>query len=313
MGAMRNGFLEGGEVGPIIGRAWQNLHDAEQRGTTGGIRERSRPPVVGESRYSNGYPSSQPKPADRQASPYRTETAEAAPLDYSPYRGEFLLFGGDSAYNSSDPIRSGDASYNGQGYHPSDLEPNKFNGENFQRGPSFLARRTVPQLVLMAAALFFTLVFSSSYFSFLVFRQLDHRDPPIVFHDMKLLNTRIRSGEDLTISYTYDKRSECTPQPDPLPGFPDRMTNANGEFNYKVRFRDSGRTTSFRRIPDGRTANEDPAGIGMSTTYPIFVSGIVPPLVPGHYAIQFRAIFTCTGEKGLQTVDSPYLDFYVVP
>lgn len=115
--------------------------------------------------------------------------------------------------------------------------------------------------------------------------------PAMEFRNLKLVDTRIRQGQSLTLSYTYDKREDC---------YPDK---GEGEINFK--FFKGANIDGWR--PGLRS--DEPPGINLPAINQI----ATPPLGPGTYDLGLRAIFVCRGERAAQIITLPALTFEVVP
>jgi hypothetical protein len=125
------------------------------------------------------------------------------------------------------------------------------------------------------------------------------KGPPadaITFRQMTLARNVVKAGEDLQLSFTYDKRAACF------------GTGAYGEYYFRV-WDGDGNASSLRKLPDGRVA-DDPAGLGQRANLIVTLAHILPPLEPGRYALQVVAAFRCKGENQ-QFVLSPKVPFVV--
>ena len=115
--------------------------------------------------------------------------------------------------------------------------------------------------------------------------------PAMEFRNMELRNTRLKQGEPLVLSYTYDKREDC---------YPDK---GEGEINFK--FFKGPHIDGWR--PGLRS--DEPPGHGLSALNEI----ATPRLAPGTYDLGLRAIFVCQGERAAQIITLPPLTFEVIP
>ena len=116
-------------------------------------------------------------------------------------------------------------------------------------------------------------------------------EPAMEFRNVHLVNQRIRSGDPLILSYTYDKREDC---------FPDK---GEGELNFKF-FK--GSTIDGWR-PGLRS--DEPPGVNLKAVNEI----ATPALGEGAYELGLRAVFVCAGERATQLISIPPLKFEVIP
>lgn len=118
--------------------------------------------------------------------------------------------------------------------------------------------------------------------------------PAMAFHDIKLRTPIIRNGDPLELTYSYDKRAECSP--------PD----GEGEFLFKIY-----QGAIIKRVADGLLVDELASGVNLGpvvTTLPK-----LPDLLPGSYKLGMRGVFVCVGERDAQIITPEKLSFEVIP
>jgi len=118
--------------------------------------------------------------------------------------------------------------------------------------------------------------------------------PPMLFHSTSLSETTIVEGSPLGISYTYDKRAECTPE------------LGTGRYVYYA-WIDAIVDGDYVPMLPFRSANREPAGENKMASSTVSTSG----LKPGNYAFQMMGRFTCDGEAGERVAWSEAIPFTV--
>lgn len=107
-------------------------------------------------------------------------------------------------------------------------------------------------------------------------------DPAMVFHSLSIDNPVVPSGEPLQVSYSYDKRSECT----------------SGSYSFHALIRSNdGTYVHFIALQEGVKSLE-PAGVGLHAKMNVSTSGV--PI--GIYALEIIAVFMCQGEQAPQVI-----------
>ena len=137
----------------------------------------------------------------------------------------------------------------------------------------------------------------SSVLSVVAKRAFYDDSPAIVVRDSKLVSTRLRPGEPVAYTFTYDKRSDCH---EPI---------GKSEISYRLWHFPRGAIPWFDWVSYGRPSRAPP-GTNMRLDGPSVIP--LPRLAAGSYAIQFRAVYHCARASDEQTIDGPMLPFEVV-
>lgn len=115
------------------------------------------------------------------------------------------------------------------------------------------------------------------------------------FHDLRIVNPILRSGDAPVLGFGYSKREDCSP---PL---------GEGEFIFKVY---SGE--SVQRLEKGLSFDKLPSGVDQP-----FVKRAIPDfprLEPGSYELGLRGVFVCEHERDPQIITpEKKLAFEVIP
>ena len=119
--------------------------------------------------------------------------------------------------------------------------------------------------------------------------------PAMVVSNVRIISKQIKSGEQFVYEFDYDKRTECYPP------------KGTGEVTYRIWFEDAGAFERFHVVDPSTISYADPAMHHRRTTVTI------PPLMPGHYMMQWRVYFVCKGASKPQSWDGALMPFDVVP
>jgi hypothetical protein len=107
----------------------------------------------------------------------------------------------------------------------------------------------------------------------------------------------VKSGEIAQIAYDYDKREDCYPP------------RGYGDFYFRIYEQAAdGRYLNFVRLETGLNSVEPP-GLDQHAVNSIRL----PTLKPGKYALQFRAMFQCEGERDPQFIVPKPIPFVIDP
>jgi len=128
----------------------------------------------------------------------------------------------------------------------------------------------------------------------LVDRMIYNDRPAMVLWDIQPFKAILKPGEDFSYSFHYSKRPECYPP------------KGNVEVFYRLWYADADGTFSRFRLIDSTVSFATPSDHGQRTT-----SVALPSVKPGHYAVQYRAVFTCEGAAQQQRFDGPLMKIQI--